>query len=114
MSRKGTIAGYLPLKPRVLLMLTGLASTPQHGYALMTRVREMDPAVRRVGPATFYRTLDDLSERGLIQPASGRASDPRRGHTFELSRLGRDVLRAELERLDAVASEARAALGAIG
>lgn len=104
---------YLPLNPKVFLMLTGLAERPQHGYALMQRIRELDPRERGIGPATLYRTLDRLEADGLIESVGEDPEQPRRGDTYALSDLGRAVLRAEAARVDDLAAHARAALDSL-
>lgn len=101
---------FLPLKPRTLSVLTALAVEPLHGYAVMSRLKDQF-GPRTIGPATLYRSLQELEDRGLIQ-VRGRGEAPRRGATYELTQLGRQVLRAEIDRLDGLTSRARAALTA--
>ncbi len=105
---------FLPLKSRVFAMLTGLAERPQHGYALMNWLEQAGDGTKRVGPTTLYRTLDELCDSGLIRATGEDPREPRRGETFELTDLGREVLKCELVRLDQVTARARSALRSPG
>lgn len=113
MSRSRVTGHRLPLKPAVLAMLTELAESPLHGYGLMTRLEHLRGG-RGIGPASLYRTLDRLEEEGLIGALPSDPGESRRGPTYRLTELGREVLRAEVERIEALTVRARAALGADG
>ena len=56
----------------------------------------------RLWPATLYGTLKRLMDENLIEESGGRPAagrdDPRRRY-YRLTRLGREVLRAECDRL---------------
>lgn len=102
-------ARHLPLKPYVAAIMAELAAGPLHGYGLMTRL-EAFRGGKGIGPATLYRTLDQLARDGWIQPGEG-ATSGRRGASYELTPIGRAVLSAELNRLEAWTRDARTALG---
>ena len=102
-------ARHLPLKPYVAAILAELATEPLHGYGLMTRLEGFKGG-RGVGPATLYRTLDQLTRDGWIQPMEGTTSG-RRGATYTLTTTGRAVLSEEVSRLEAWARNTRTALG---
>jgi len=108
-----SLRDHLPLKPAVLAMLTELAETPLHGYALMTRLEYLRGG-RGIGPASLYRTLDQLEREGLIGALPSDPGESRRGPAYQLTEAGRQILKAEVERIEALAGRARAALGADG
>ncbi|HZD04922.1 MAG TPA: helix-turn-helix transcriptional regulator [Longimicrobiales bacterium] len=91
------------LKPRVYALLVALAEGPRHGYGLKKAVEEESGGAMRVGPATLYRTLDRLAEKGWIEetfdaPVPEEEDDERRRY-YRLTRDGLTVLQRETERL---------------
>ncbi|MEM7586468.1 MAG: PadR family transcriptional regulator [Acidobacteriota bacterium] len=99
-SQHDAIDGHLlPLKPAVLLILTALAEKPRHGYAIMLAVRQQSGGRVELGTSHLYRNLKKLLDQGLVSPSSQTdEEDPRRRY-YQLSELGRRVLRAEMRRL---------------
>ena len=59
-----------------------------------------------MGPGTLYGSVERMMRDGLVEE-SDRQDDERRRYYF-LTREGRAVLAAELERLEATVSSARA------
>lgn len=104
------------LKPRVYAMLVALAEGPLHGYGLKKAVEEESGGAMRVGPATLYRTLDRLAEKGWIEetpdaPVPEEEDDERRRY-YRLTPDGLTVLRGETERLAHLVRRARGAVPA--
>lgn len=100
------------LKPRVYAMLVALADRPLHGYGLKKVVEESSGGAVRLGPATLYRTLDELAEREWIEeteeaPVPDEEDDERRRY-YRLTCLGAEVLAEESARLEALLSRLRA------
>ncbi len=95
------IRQFLPLTPLSLGILIALADEDRHGYAILKQIQENDPAGGRPGTGTLYAALQRMTDEGLIQsstlaPAAGE--DARRRY-YAITALGRDVARAELQRL---------------
>ena len=92
---------FLPLKPRVFLMLLALVRGAQHGYALKEEVSQRTDGRLDLGPGTLYRTMRALLEDGLIEECAGPADEPEdeRKRYYEITALGRRVVAAEAERL---------------
>jgi DNA-binding PadR family transcriptional regulator len=99
----------LPLKPRVLHILLALADGPRHGYSVMQEVAARTDGQVRVWPAALYGTLRELEDLDWIVESVDRPSDddPRRRY-FALTPLGKRVLSAEVQRLEAIVNHARA------
>jgi DNA-binding PadR family transcriptional regulator len=99
---------FLPLSPASLHILLALAGADLHGYAIMQEVARQSGGQYKIGPGTLYDNLKALVTRGLVEETSSRASnhDPRRRY-YRLKALGRGVLSAEVQRLQAVLREAR-------
>ena len=102
-----------PLKPATFLLLVSLAAGDRHGYALRKEVANRSHGSIRLGPASLYRTLVALLEQGLIE-ASGRRPAPElddeRRRYYRITERGRQSLRAEASRLEALAAAARAVI----
>jgi DNA-binding PadR family transcriptional regulator len=81
-----------------LLVLISLADGPKHGYAMQHDIESVTGA--RPGPGTLYGAVRRLEDLGLIAP---HETDDARRRPYELTSQGRQQLRAELERLRAVA-----------
>jgi DNA-binding PadR family transcriptional regulator len=82
-----------------VLILTGLASGPKHGYALLQDIEEF--ARVRLGPGTLYGAISRLDERGLIE-AAGAAG---RRRPYRLTPAGAEALQTTLDALRAIVDE---------
>lgn len=83
-------------EPAMLVMIS-LAEGPKHGYAMQEDIAALTGD--RPGPGTLYGAIRRLEERGLI--AALPEQDRRK--PYELTGAGRDVLKVELSRVQAVA-----------
>ena len=100
---------FLPLSNAEFHILLAIADSELHGYAIMQDVRESTNGAVRLGPGTLYRSIQDLSRKGLIEesdrsPAPGE--DQRRRY-YRLSSMGTRVLSAEARRLSEVIAIAK-------
>jgi DNA-binding PadR family transcriptional regulator len=101
----------LPLSPATLHILLALAGGSLHGYGIMQAVARDTEGRYKIGPGTLYDSLERLAEQGLVAEwDAGEASGGRRRRHYRLTALGRRVLHAELDRLEAVIARARAGL----
>jgi DNA-binding PadR family transcriptional regulator len=91
-------SSFLPLTPVVFHILMSLAEGDKHGYAIIVEVRERTDGEVRVGTGTLYTAIRRLLEQGLIAETESGGDDGRR-RTYELLPLGREVARAEANRL---------------
>lgn len=104
---------FLPLTPVAFHLLVTLESGPQHGYAVKRSVEERTQGVVRLGAGTLYHAVGSLEKRGLISECAApepEAVGSSRWRFYEITPLGRRVLRAELERLEADVAFARSAI----
>lgn len=90
---------YLPLKPDIFEILLALESGPLHGYGIIGAVEERTLESRKLLPSLLYRRLARLVESGIVEEASvAEDDDPRKKH-YELTPLGRAIVRREAERI---------------
>ena len=100
-----------PLKPNWFHILLTLSDEPHHGYSIMREVEDRTDGKLKLWPATLYGTIRRLEEEDLIaavdyEPDDG--SDDERRQYYMLTKFGRRVLRAEVERLERLVRIARA------
>jgi DNA-binding PadR family transcriptional regulator len=90
--------GYLPLTPVSLGILLALSDEDRHGYSLLKEIERESEGRIRPGTGTLYAALQRLTEEGLLEERSESAEDRRR-RMYGITKLGREVARAELRRL---------------
>jgi DNA-binding PadR family transcriptional regulator len=86
---------YLPLTESTYYILLALLE-PLHGYVVMQRVLEMSRGSVEVGPGTLYGAFSKLLQEGLLR----MVKEDNRRKTYELTPKGKDVLRAQIRRLE--------------
>ena len=108
--KKGS-AEHLPLTPVALNVLLALADEDRHGYGIMLEVRERTGGEVRLGPGTLYGAIRRLREGGMIEGSDERPDpdlDDERRRYYRLTDFGKQVLAAEVGRLEAAVRAARA------
>jgi DNA-binding PadR family transcriptional regulator len=102
---------YLPLSPQQFHILLSLVDERRHGYGIIREVEQRTGGGLRLGTGTLYTALARLEALELVgesarRPAA-RGDDDERRKYYVLTPLGRAVLQAELDRLDALVRHAR-------
>lgn len=95
-----------PLTPAVFAILLSLAEGEKHGYLIMKDARSREGGGINMGPGTLYGSIDRMMRDGLVEPTG--VSDDERRRYYRLTKQGHRALAAELDRLDAAVSSARA------
>ena len=105
MTQPTSAAAFLPLKPRVFMILLVLRDGPAHGYGILQEMEKRSDGTMRMDAGLLYRTIARLGERGLVEPskppADRAAADTRRKY-YAITRLGRDVVAADALRQTAL------------
>jgi DNA-binding PadR family transcriptional regulator len=100
----------LPLTPAVFFILLALADGAKHGYAIMQAISQSSENQFRMGPGTLYTTIQRLLDLELIEETEGTGApsdhESRRRY-YKLTRTGRVVLSADLNRMESVVRSAR-------
>ena len=101
---------FLPLKPRIFLMLMELTRKPAHGYALKEALYEASDGRLDLGPGTLYRSVKWLLDEGFTTEETGPGGDDgdERRRVYRITPLGRAVAAAEAQRLAKLVDAARA------
>src|ERR1700736_6751173 len=103
---KNDAATFLPLSPATLHILLSLAGEDLHGYGIMQEVARQSEGRYKLGPGTLYENLQRLVRKGVVEPVGEEADDSRRRY-YRLTVLGKQVIAAEISRLETVVREAR-------
>jgi DNA-binding PadR family transcriptional regulator len=106
-----TPASLLPLPIAVFHILIALADRDRHGYSIMQEVSARTERKLRLSAGTLYSSIRRMLEQGLIEELT-KSPDPsstdERRRYYRLTRFGRRVAAAEVERLNALVQQARA------
>jgi DNA-binding PadR family transcriptional regulator len=98
----------LPLTPISFEILLALLDGDRHGYAILQAVEARLARVLPLRTGTMYRALARLLEEGLIVKTDGGEVVDERRQNYRITPRGRQVARAEAERLADQVEAARA------
>lgn len=109
---KTDVEKFLPLAPATLHILLALASEDMHGYGIMQEVARQSEGRYKLGPGTLYDNLQRMTAQGMVDEVNRSADEDSRRRYYRLSSPGREILSAEIARLEGVVRQARLHLGA--
>lgn len=89
------------------LILTALADSRRHGYAVILEVDRISGGRVRLRPGTLYGALDRLVAEGLVVPDGDEVVDGRRRQYYVLTNEGADALAQETQSLQSRVKEAK-------
>jgi DNA-binding PadR family transcriptional regulator len=101
----------LPLPQAVFQILVALAEQDRHGYAIMQDVAARTDGSLKLSPGTLYGSIKRMLDEGLIvevHTRPGPDEDDERRRYYRITQFGRDVARAEADRLTVLLRQARA------
>ncbi len=101
---------FLPLTPAVFHILLALADQERHGLGVMDDVERRTGGAVLLGPGTLYGTIKRLVASDLIEQSERRPApeeDDTRRRYYRLTRLGRQVVTLEAERLKVLVGVAK-------
>src|SRR5947208_8267022 len=101
----------LPLPAAVFHILIVLADRDRHGYSIMQDVAARTEGKVQLSAGTLYSSIRRMLEQGLIEELKDSpdptSTDERRRY-YRLTRFGKRVAAAEVQRLNAMVQQARA------
>src|SRR5919108_4548742 len=107
-----TPESLLPLPAAVFHILVALADGDRHGYSIMQDTAARTGGKVQLSAGTLYSSIRRMLEQGLIEELADSpdptSTDERRRY-YRLTRFGRRVATAEVERLAGLVKQARAA-----
>ena len=101
----------LPLTAGMFQVLIALADGEKHGYAIIKEVARRTGGAVALSAGTLYTIIRRFEQEGVIAEAATRpdpALDDERRRYYRLTDFGRDVARAEGERMESALGMARA------
>jgi DNA-binding PadR family transcriptional regulator len=101
----------LPLPTAVFHILIALADRDRHGYSIMQDVTARTDGKVQLHAGTLYSSIRRMLEQGLIEELRDSpdptSTDERRRY-YRLTKFGKRVAAAEVERLSSLVQQARA------
>ena len=94
------------MQEATFLILTALAAGAQHGYGIITDVKDISSGRVRLRAGTLYTALDRLRTEELIGVDREEVVDGRLRRYYRLTPKGSESLAAEAARLQANAAAA--------
>jgi PadR family transcriptional regulator, regulatory protein PadR len=91
----------MALREPTLFTLAALREGPLHGYAIITRVRELSAGRIELTAGTLYGALDRLVGQGLVVVDGEEVVDGRRRRYHRLTDAGQVEVAQDLARLRA-------------
>ncbi len=95
----------VPLTDLSFQILLALTDEPLHGYAILKLIEARTDGRLQPESGTLYTAIRRLKRDGLID--AGASGAGRRGRSYQMTDLGREVLRLESRRLADLVEEAR-------
>src|SRR6202163_4509856 len=101
----------LPLPAAVFHILIALADRDRHGYSIMQDIAARTGGKVQLSAGTLYSSISRMLEQGLIEELAESpdpsSTDERRRY-YPLTRFGKRVAAAEVDRLSTLVKQARA------
>jgi DNA-binding PadR family transcriptional regulator len=105
MANKDETSRYLPLTEATFYIMLALVE-PLHGYGVMQMVEALSEGKVEPGPGTLYGVLTSLEREKLI----AMLREEERRKVYQLTPRGREVLRAQIERLEVMVKNGQSIL----
>lgn len=103
-----TPESLLPLPVATLHILLAVADADRHGYAIIQEVAARTGGEVTLSAGTLYRSIQRMVELDLLEETDDRpAADDERRRYYRITPFGREVARAEVDRLQALVKLAR-------
>jgi transcriptional regulator len=93
-----------------LLILKTLSLGPRHGVAIARRIEQVTKGTFVVKPGSLFPALHRMEEAGWLASSWGESENNRRARYYQLTRAGRQQLKAETQEWGRVSLAMAAAL----
>lgn len=87
--------------------------TPLHGYGIMQKTESMSNGRVRLAAGTLYGALNTMLEKRWITALPDEDSKNNRKKEYVITPLGKEIAKAELERLHELAGNGEAIIGEV-
>ena len=86
---------YVPMTETGFYILLCLR-TPNHGYGIVQKVKELTEDEVVLGPGTMYGSLSKMEKDGLID----FESEEEKRKIYRITELGKEILHLEIKRIE--------------
>ena len=86
---------YVPMTETSFYILLCLR-TPNHGYGIVQKVKELTENEGVLGPGTMYGSLSKMEKDGLID----FESEEEKRKIYRITELGKEILHLEIKRIE--------------
>lgn len=87
-----------PLTESYYYILLCLYKEPSHGYGIMQMTLNLSNGRVKIGSGTMYGAVSNMMKKAWIREAKIEILEGDRKRMYELTNLGGDVLKAEVDR----------------
>lgn len=103
------VQSHLPLREPTFFILLVLAPGPQHGYAIMKGTAVLSDGRVQLSTSTLYSAIKRMLDQGWIERAveASGVENGRERKAYQLTDLGRRILKAETARLQSLLAAAQ-------
>lgn len=101
MSIDKVLKAYMPMTETAFYILLSLTE-PRHGYGIIQHVEKITSGRIKLGSGTVYGTLSKMEKSQVISVYS----DEQRKTVYEITDLGRTLIKAEIGRIKEVYNNA--------
>lgn len=88
-----------PLSESYYYILLCLAKGANHGYGIMQMTERLSGGDVTIGSGTMYGATGNMLKKGWIREVLSDEPGVERRRLYQLTETGREILRAEIERL---------------
>jgi len=101
-----------PLKTAWFYILLTLGEGARHGYGIREAVESRTDGKVKLWPANLYGSIKEMTELALLEPLEEdeQPIEDQRRRYYRLTARGRELLRLEADRLQALIDAARASV----
>ncbi len=100
-----------PLTESYFYILLCLYEQPRHGYGIMRMTEELSGGRVKIGSGTMYGATSSMLKKGWIEECP---ADEERRRMYRLTDGGREILEAEIKRLQQLIASANRVMGGYG
>lgn len=82
---------------------------PMHGYGIMQNIKELSNGRVSLGAGTLYGAINTLLEKGWVTPIHNEEDS--RKKDYQITELGKEVVNAEILRLEELIGNGKKVIG---
>ncbi|MDQ0190889.1 PadR family transcriptional regulator [Alicyclobacillus cycloheptanicus] len=101
----------VPLTEAHYYILLSVYGGPLHGYGMMQQIEQVTLGRLKIGAGTLYTALNALLKKGWLTPEATPSETDSRRKLYAITAAGKQVVEAELKRLEELLENGRKLTG---